>query len=115
MTDTRYRLTNITVDNDKQIMEADWGDGHHSVFPLDGLRRSCPCVHCQGGHENMGKAPDPNIFKEAPQRKWKINEIKVVGNYAIQIYWFDGHNDGIYHFQRLRDMCPVENGVITGD
>ena len=115
MADSKYQLTNITVDHENQRMEADWADGHHSIYPLDGLRRACPCVHCQGGHAQMGKPVDPNIFKEAPRQKWKITDVKVVGSYAIQIFWFDGHNSGIYKFERLRDMCPVENGVIRGE
>ena len=25
-----------------------WSDGHESIFPLDNLRRSCPCLKCRG-------------------------------------------------------------------
>ncbi len=112
MSESKYRLTNITVDHETQTMEARWADGHQSTYPLEGLRRSCPCVHCQGGHENMGKQVDPEIFREAPKQNWRINDVKVVGSYAVQIYWADGHNSGLYKFERLRDMCPVENKII---
>jgi DUF971 family protein len=29
-----------------------------------------------------------------------------VGNYAIGIRWSDGHETGIYSFERLRQLCP---------
>lgn len=108
----RYQVQKITVESGLQEMQVTWKDGHHSRYPLDGLRRACPCVFCQGGHDNMGKPVDPAIFLEKPSRTWSISSIKQIGNYAIQIVWDDGHQTGIYRFERLRDMCPVEHGLI---
>jgi DUF971 family protein len=34
-----------------------------------------------------------------------------VGNYAIGFDWSDGHHDGIYAFEYLRDMCPSNENV----
>ena len=34
--------------------------------------------------------------------------IDLVGQYAIQIEWSDGHNTGIYNFRDLRGNCPCE-------
>ncbi|MEX1136147.1 MAG: DUF971 domain-containing protein [Balneolales bacterium] len=101
----KYTIKNITVHQEDQNLTITWQDNHESVYPLEGLRRACPCVFCQGGHENMGKPVDPDILKTPPTRIWKITDLKVVGNYAIQIIWDDGHNTGIYRFERLRDMC----------
>jgi len=36
----------------------------------------------------------------------RILEIHGVGNYAIAIKWSDGHDTGIYAFERLRRLCP---------
>ncbi|MEX0779477.1 MAG: DUF971 domain-containing protein [Balneolales bacterium] len=107
----KYTIKNITVHQDAQKLAITWQDNHESIYPLEGLRRACPCVFCQGGHENMGKPVDPEIFKTPPSRTWKINDMKITGNYAIQIIWDDGHQTGIYRFDKLRNMCPVENGV----
>ncbi len=110
--DTRYQLQKITVKSELQELQIVWGDGHQSRYPMEGLRRSCPCVFCQGGHGNMGKPVDPNIFSEPSTRKWEITNITQVGNYALQFSWNDGHQTGIYRYERLRDMCPVEHGII---
>lgn len=104
----KYLANKITVNISEQILTILWDDGHISNYPLDGLRRACPCVTCMGGHENMGKKVDPAIFLEEPQKYWEIKEISPIGNYAIQIYWSDGHNEGIYRWEALREMCPCE-------
>ena len=31
---------------------------------------------------------------------------ELVGRYALQIYWSDGHSSGIYSFPYLRSLCP---------
>ncbi len=109
---TRYQLRKITVNSKLQELQITWADGHHSRYPMEGLRNACPCVLCQGGHDQMGKAVDPKIFLQSSGRKRAITDIVQIGHYAIQITWDDGHQNGIYRFERLRDMCPVEHGLI---
>ena len=110
--ETRFQIKKITVDSELRELQILWADGHLSRFPMEGLRKACPCVFCQGGHENMGKPVNPSIFLERSEHDRVITRISQVGNYAIQIHWNDGHQTGIYRFERLRDMCPVEQGII---
>ena len=35
----------------------------------------------------------------------EINGIEIVGRYALNFRWSDGHATGIYSFQYLRDLC----------
>jgi len=110
--DKRITATQINVTTAKQILEIDWADGHHSVYPLDGLRKSCPCVECAGGHDLMSQDANPAIFAAPHSATQTIDHIDEVGNYAMQIFWGDGHNSGIYRWVFLRDLCPVENGIL---
>ncbi len=32
--------------------------------------------------------------------------MSVVGRYAVNIQWSDGHDTGIYSYQTLRELCP---------
>ena len=96
----------VAIDTDAQTVTIDWADGHQSTFPLDGLRRACPCAQCRGGHENMGSLPDPSIFDEPPRREWTDVQAETVGGYGLRFEWDDGHNDGIYTWKRLRAMSP---------
>ena len=35
----------------------------------------------------------------------RVDAVKPVGRYGLQINWSDGHSTGIYTFDRLRPMC----------
>ncbi|MCH9007614.1 MAG: DUF971 domain-containing protein [Calditrichaeota bacterium] len=109
MLDKRIYAAEISVSNKDQTLTIDWADDHHSVYGLDGLRRACPCVQCAGGHAHMGRPADPTIFDVPPSQTWTISNVQEMGNYAMQIFWADGHNDGIYQWRYLRDLCPCES------
>lgn len=106
--DKSTHASEVLVNSAEQTLTIVWADGHRSVFPFGGLRRACPCVECVGGHANMGQPVDPAIFKQPATRTWKIVDLQEVGNYAMQIFWDDGHNTGIYRWDSLRAMCPCE-------
>lgn len=98
----------VTVNKADQTMEIVWADGHESVYGLEGLRKNCPCVICKGGHESMSTAADRSLFLQEPDRYWEINDLKQVGNHALQIFWSDGHSNGMYRWDHLRAMCPCK-------
>ena len=78
-----------------------WREGHVSVYPARELRLACPCAACVDevtGHVRL-------IASSIAQTVRPV-KIEVVGRYAIAIHWSDGHNTGIYSFERLRALCP---------
>lgn len=98
----------IDVDNKAQQLEIRWKDGHTSIFPLFGLRKNCPCVMCRGGHDKMNQfQPQAFFLKDPPTIN--INDLKVTGNHAIQIFWSDGHNSGMYRWETLRELDPANH------
>ena len=103
--------TKIVVKKEAQTLTITWPDSHESVFPLDGLRRACPCAGCQG-HENMGKLPDREIFLVPSLMRWENVKLQQVGNYALRFVWDDGHDTGIYTWDRLRAMCPCDECAL---
>jgi DUF971 family protein len=36
-----------------------------------------------------------------------INDISIVGRYALNFKWSDGHDTGIYSFRLLREFCEL--------
>lgn len=104
----RSRPTGITVDRNRQVLIIPWDDGHRSEYPLGLLREACPCAECRGGHANMGAAPDPGsvVIPLTPSKSYVVLDLKLVGNYALQIEWGDRHIYGIYTWDYLRDLCP---------
>jgi DUF971 family protein len=108
LTDNKFFAKEVAVNTAEQTMMIFWGDGHRSVYTLEGLRMSCPCAVCAGGHEFMGRPVDPAVFKIPPSRTWTVTGLNEMGNYAVQIVWGDGHDSGIYRWESLREMCPCE-------
>lgn len=103
----------VSISEGDQTFSVDWTDGHTSVFPLDGLRRACPCAGCRGGHDKMKQLPDPRVFRQPPRRRWEDVRVEAVGSYGLRITWDDGHSDGIYTWEYLRAICPCT--ACTGD
>ncbi len=99
---------NITIDRPHQLLIIDWSDGAHCEYPLPGLRFICPCASCRGGHENMGLPIDPADLHKSPPppASSEVVDAQIVGHYALQITWADGHNAGIYPWTMLRPLCP---------
>ena len=86
---------------DKDKLALLWNDGSQFVISLKYLRDECPCAGCKGETIlfKTYKPPKPAIF--SPEM-YKIKSIDVVGEYAIQIGWKDGHNTGIYSWEYLK-------------
>jgi DUF971 family protein len=89
-----------------------WADGHASHYDFAYLREECPCATC---NDERGKkeafaaaAPGSNAFPALPMFKPKpsAQAATVVGNYAVQISFTDGHSTGIYSYDHLRNICP---------
>lgn len=93
--------TGIEVSNKEQVLEITWNDLGKISFPLFGLRKNCPCVICRGGHGNMDDF-EPEAFKLKNPPFIEITDIKAIGNHAIQIFWGDQHNSGMYRWETLR-------------
>jgi DUF971 family protein len=80
-----------------------WADGHVSVYPARRLRLSCPCAACVD--ETTGvRTLDPATVPEDV----RILGAKLVGRYAVEFAFSDGHSLGFYTFEGLRAGCPCE-------
>src|SRR5262249_8031253 len=103
------RPTGITLDKPRGLLIITWSDGDECHYPLSNLREACPCVECRGGHENMGPQGDPdNILSLTPARSYTIQSLELVGNYALQPTWDDGHHTGLYTWEYLKRLCVPE-------
>jgi DUF971 family protein len=104
------RPTKIQVSKSNATLNIIWEDGSYSEYPLAGLRAACPCAECRGGHENMVTRGSPEMLK-APLMAGvssQLERVDMVGNYAIQLVWDDGHSYGIYSWEFLKGLNPGE-------
>jgi DUF971 family protein len=70
-----------------------WEDGHDSIYPLENLRRYCPCEVCNG--EVQGRILEANQG---------LRQFSRLGEQAVFIAWADGH-ETLYTTRQLRDLC----------
>lgn len=85
-----------------QKFTIDWKDGAHSEYSLAELRRICPCATCRTERDQQSANP-LRILKSDPTGV-RVVSAKLVGTYAIQFEWSDGHNTGIFDFRFLRSL-----------
>lgn len=79
-----------------------WNDGSESYLNLQFLRRACPCAACGGEPDVLGNIMRPNVSYS--ENSFELAGFEIVGGYAIQPRWADGHSTGIYSFQYLRRL-----------
>jgi DUF971 family protein len=85
-----------------------WNDGSESYLDLQFLRRACPCAACGGEPDVLGNILRPEVSYS--DDSFELAGFQIVGGYALQPRWADGHNTGIYSFQYLRRLAePVRS------
>jgi len=94
----------VQVSTDEQTLTVEWADDNTSVFPLDALRRACPCAECQG--KEVDAIAPPRARDAQPDRRWTNLDVEPAGSIGIRITWDDGHNAGIFRWDRLHRLQP---------
>jgi DUF971 family protein len=83
----------------------EWADGHLTRYDTLTLRWLCPCAYCRGEAGQPGWL-DTNPSLTVDQTR--LVDVALVGAYAVQPTWGDGHATGFYAYQLLRDRCPCD-------
>jgi len=90
-----------------------WSDGRASRYDLGYLRKMCPCAQCRVEREKPKSPARPSgagasltVLPANIDKAATFTDAKLVGNYALNIVWGDGHRTGIYDFRYLRLICP---------
>ena len=101
--------TKIKLAAGNNTLTIQWSDGHESSYAYRYLRGKCPCATCDGAapavESAVGGLP---ILGQKPLRPERA---ELVGRYALQIHWSDGHSSGIYSFEYLRSLCACPDCI----
>jgi DUF971 family protein len=81
-----------------------WADASETYHRMDRLRSLSPSAETSGERDLLGRelvATDKGRdFTGITVLAWNL-----VGNYAIQFRFSDGHNTGLYSFEYLREIA----------
>ena len=94
-----------------QVLQLEWDNGEMTYYPFELLRQNCPCANCNEARLATENNTDPFRILEPNEilpDQMDIIEAEVVGRYAISFSWNDGHKEGIYTFDFLRELAENE-------
>ncbi len=101
-------LTPVKITRPKPyLLTIAWSDGLETTITIRTFRDECPCASCKG--ENIMGTTYSFGMQIIKPGMYELASIQVVGNYAIQADWKDGHNTGIYSWDILRGISEQHN------
>ncbi len=88
----------IIEESDSEI-SINWSDETETKYDAQNLRRQCPCAGC------VNEWTGEKILKAATiSDDLSFSSIAIVGRYALNFHFSDGHDTGIYSFQYLKNL-----------
>ena len=88
--------------HDARTLAIGWADGVESLIDVRALRLACGCANCVDEWSGTPLLEPDSVPADVAPR-----DVQSVGRYAIQIAWSDGHDTGIYPFERLRGLSDA--------
>ena len=90
--------TQIIEESEREI-SINWSDDAETKYNAADLRRNCPCASCVNEWTGEKILDAAKISDDLT-----IDSTSVVGRYALNFHFSDGHETGIYTFQLLRKL-----------
>jgi DUF971 family protein len=90
--------TQIVQESDSEL-SIRWSDDAETSYSAPSLRRACPCASCVNEWTGEKILQDEKISDDLT-----IKNASLVGRYALNFQFSDGHETGIYSFKYLREL-----------
>ena len=101
---TEHTISTVAL-NDGTIT-IKWSDGKVCNLGAKYLRINCACAECVEEWTNRKLLDAATVSANI-----QAEDYLMVGKYAVQFLWSDGHYTGIYPFDMLRVLCDKESGA----
>ena len=87
------------IEESDSAVSIKWSDDAETKYTAIELRRSCPCAGCINEWTGEKMLDDAKIPEDL-----SIKHTSIVGRYALNFHFSDGHDTGIFSFKYLREM-----------
>ena len=87
-------------------MTIEWEGGHLSKYTGEQLRWACPCAECRGEGGGAGRLARIDKLSDDELR---VEDVTLIGQYALQIRFESGHATGLYTFNYLRSLDRADS------
>lgn len=91
------------IDEGEHAVTIEWSDSTENTYEARDLRLACPCAGCI--NEWTG---EKMLKNESVPGDVSISHISVVGRYALNFHFSDGHETGIFSFRYLKELADQE-------
>ncbi len=91
----------IIEESDSEI-SIKWSDDSETKYNAAELRRNCPCAGCINEWTGEKILDDAGIADDL-----SFKHISIVGRYALNFHFSDGHDTGIFSFQFLKNLSVL--------
>ena len=92
----REAPADIKLKRAEGVLEITWGDAAPRRYNAKRLRCECGCAGCVDERTGVRTLDVDSVPDDIG-----ITHIELVGNYAIKLVFSDGHDTGIYTWDRL--------------
>lgn len=92
------------IDEGEDAVTIEWSDDTENTFRARQLRLACPCAGCINEWTGEKMLRDDSIPRDI-----SISHISMVGRYALNFHFSDGHETGIFSFRYLRQLADNES------
>jgi DUF971 family protein len=89
--------TDIKLRTESRLLDVRFDDGSHFELPFEYLRVFSPSAEVKGHGSAEG-------VLQLGKQQVGISGIEPVGNYALRLFFDDGHNTGLYSFTLLHEL-----------
>ena len=87
------------VEESTSELSIKWSDDRETSYRAADLRRACPCASCRDEWTGEKILDASNVPDDID-----FGHISIVGRYALNFHFSDGHDTGIYSFEYLRKL-----------
>ncbi|MEO7728362.1 MAG: DUF971 domain-containing protein [Burkholderiales bacterium] len=98
--------TEIKLHQKSRVLEITYADGKVFALPCEFLRVHSPSA------EVRGHGPGQEVLQTG-KKDVSVARIEPVGTYAVQLYFSDGHETGIYSWDLLYDYGQRQQEMWT--
>lgn len=91
-------LTGIELHRQSRTLELRYANAEHYTLTCEYLRVYSPSAEVRGHGEGQE-------VLQVGKVNVAITDIKPVGNYAVQLFFSDGHDTGLYSWDYLYELC----------
>ena len=89
----------ISEESDTELLIS-WSDNTDSIYNARSLRLLCPCAGCIDEWTGEKRLDETKVAADIT-----FKNISVVGRYALNFEFSDGHDSGIFSFDLLRKIA----------